>query len=323
MTDRRPLWDGSPKDAMRVFLEHSVGIGLLAKEHGVAVDPAELVGGVIDQLDKIARESYPLFQVVENSDLVLHAEGPGAEHALPWLSAFNWLTGTANKNMRALIRSTLDLMGVDGKRISREADLRLSGVAPGSIWIGLKLMLPDSPLLPADGQLGERLADTAARLPMLARFIDDETLRPGLHEAEPDPAQRDVALLSLLAFAPTGKRGIHTLGISSREYGSATLSQRERVVLQEALRHPLPGRLREGALQGEVREADLDKTRFHLRTPEGVVRCVLPALHTEQARIMLGRPFRVTGKYETDRDGHPRLMYVERIEPMPESGRLL
>jgi hypothetical protein len=308
---------------MRVFLEHSVGVGLLAKEHEVAVDPAELVGGIIDQIDKIARESYPLFQVVENSDLVLHAEGPGAEHNLPWLSAFNWLTGTANKNVRTLIRATLDLMGVDGKRISREADLRLSGVAPGSVWIGLKLMMPDSPLLPEDGHLGQQLSDTAARLPMLARFIDDEALRPGLSEAEPDPAQRDAALMSLLAFAPTGKRGIHTLGISSREYGSATLSQRERVVLQEVFRRPQLDRLREGTLQGEVREADLDKTRFHLRTSDGVVRCVLPVLHTEQARLMLGRPFRVVGKYESDRDGRPRLMYVERIEPMPESALLL
>lgn len=323
MNRSSPIWDGTPKDAMRVFLEHSVSVGLLAREHGVAVDASGLVDGIIDQIDKIARESYPLFEVVENSDLVLHAEGPGAEHSLPWLSAFNWLTSTANKNMRTLIRATLDLMGVDGKRISREADLRLSGVARGSVWIGLKLMMPDSLLLPEDGRLGQQLANTAARLPMLARFIDDEALRPGLNEAEPDPAKRDAALISLLAFAPTGKRGIHTLGISSREYGSATLSQRERVVLQEVFRRPQLDRLREGALQGEVREADLDRMRFHLRTTDGVVRCVLPALHIEQARLMLGRTFRVTGKYEPDREGRPRLMYVERVERLPESARLI
>ncbi|AVR89038.1 hypothetical protein Tharo_2135 [Thauera aromatica K172] len=308
---------------MRVFLEHCMEVGLLAARNGMEVRPNELVSGVIDQLDKIARESYPLFQVIENSDLVLHAEGPGAQHDLPWLSALNWLTSTANKNMRGLLRTMIDLMGVDGKRVAREADLRLSGLAPGSVWIGLKLMVPDSPLLPADIQLGYRLSEAAARLPMLARFIDDEGLRPGLREAEPDPAQRDAAMSSLLAFAPTGKRGIHTLGISSREYGAATLSQRERVVLQEALRRPVDSRLRAGVLQGEVREADLDKTRFHLRTADGIVRCVHSALRVDQARSMLGRMHSVSGKYETDADGRPRLMYVERIEPMPESASLL
>ncbi|MBK5915129.1 hypothetical protein CCR84_12520 [Rhodocyclus purpureus] len=308
---------------MRIFLEHSIGVGLLAKDQGIAVDAADLVRGIIDQIDKIAYESYPLFQVVEHSDLVLHAEGPGAEHNLPWLSALNWLTGTANKNMRALIRATLDLMGVDGKRISREADLRLSGIAPGSVWIGLKLMMPESPLLAEDSGLGERLVDTAARLPMLARFIDDEALRPGLNEAEPDPAQRDAALMSLLAFAPTGKRGIHTLGISSRQYGSASLSQRERVVLQEAFRRPVVDRLREGVFQGEVREADLDKTRFHLRTADGVVRCALPVLHIEQAKAMLGSAVQVSGRYECDPQGRPRLMYVERVDPLPKTARLI
>ena len=323
MTDRRPLWDGSPKDAMRVFLEHSVGIGLLAKEHGVAVDPAELVGGVIDQLDKIARESYPLFHVIENSDLVLHAEGPGAEHAMPWLSAMHWLTSAAHTHLRGLLRASLDLMGADGKRIARDADLRLSGVAPGSLWIGLKLMVPESALLPADANLNDRLAEVAARLPMLARFIDDEALRPGIREAEPDPALRDASLLSLLAFSPTGRRGIHTLGLSSREHGSATLSQRERVVLREVLAQPISNTLRTGTLHGEVREADLDRQRFHLRTDDGVVRCILPAMQADQARRLLGHAMAVTGRYEADREGRPRLMYVERAEPLPRTTPLL
>lgn len=79
MTDHHtPVWDGSPKDAMRVFLQHAVGVGLKAAQHGMDVSADDVVGSIIDQLDKIARESYPLFHVIENSDLVLHAEGPGA-----------------------------------------------------------------------------------------------------------------------------------------------------------------------------------------------------------------------------------------------------
>ena len=318
------IWDGTPKDALRVFMENAIGIGLLAREHGVAVTATEVASGIIDQIDKIARESYPLHQVMSQSDLTLHAEGPGAEHDLPWLSAFNWLTAAANRNMRALIKSALDLLGAEGGRIARDADLRLSGIAPGSLWIGLKLMLPEADFLPEDGgQLRQRLIETATRLPMLARFIDDENLRPGIREAEPDPALRDAALLSLLAFSPTGKRGIHTLEISSQEHGSASLSQRERVVLQETFRRPDIRQLRESAFDGEVREADLDKMRFHLRTADGMVRCVMSALHTEQARRMLGRKFRVTGRYETNREGKARLLFVEKIDPLPETGSLV
>ena len=305
-------------------MENAVGVGSLAREHGIAVTAPEVVSGIIDQIDKIARESYPLHQVMSQSDLTLHAEGPGAEHNLPWLSAFNWLTETASRNMRALIRSSLNLLGAEGGRIARDADLRLSGIAPGSLWIGLKLMLPEAGFLPEDsGQLRQRLIEMATRLPMLARFIDDETLQPGIREAEPDPALRDAALLSLLAFSPTGKRGIHTLEISSQEHGSASLSQRERVVLQETFRRPDTRQLRESTFDGEVREADLDKTLFHLRTADGLIRCVMLALRTEQARDLLGRKIRVTGRYETNREGKPRLLFVEGIDPLPETGSLV
>lgn len=319
----KKVWDGTQQDAMRIFLENAVGAGLFARENGVSLTPAQIVGGVLPQVMKIAEESIPLAHIIDASDLVLHAEGPGAQRDLPWLSAFNWLTSTANKNMRVLMESTLGLFGVDGKKISRDADLRLSGIAPGSLWIGLKLMLPEACLLPEDTNLSVRLLETTARLPMLARFIDDEGLEPGIREAEPDPALRDAALLSLFAFAPTGRRGIHTLEISSREHGGASLSQRERVVLSESFKHPQNDQAKEGTFDGEVREADLDRTRFHLRTAEGIIRCVMPIMNDEHARKMLGRKVRVTGRYETNREGRPRLLFVEKTEHLPETASLI
>lgn len=46
-----------------------------------------------------------------------------------------------------------------------------------------------------------------------------------------------------------------------------------------------------------------------------VVRCILPAMQADQARRLLGHAMAVTGRYEADREGRPRLMYVERAEP--------
>lgn len=96
------IWDGTPRDSMRVFLENMVAEGFLARECGLDVTPQQIVAATIGQIDKIARESYPLHQVMSRSDIVFHAEGPGAASGMPWLSALNWLGRTAEGNLRKL-----------------------------------------------------------------------------------------------------------------------------------------------------------------------------------------------------------------------------
>lgn len=324
MTPTKPVWDGTPKDAMRVFLEQAVGVGLMAQAHGAEVNSAQVVSGIIDQIDKIARESYPLHNVISQSDLVLHAEGPGAAHDLPWLSALNWVVSTAESNLRRLSGAFFDLHGGDGKKLSRKLDIRLPGIAPGSIWIGVKLMPPSGDLLTEDAELVKSLGAQIAALPELIRFIDDEGMRPGVEEMITDPAMRDVQLAALYRFSPTGRRGIHTLEIASTGAGSATLSQRERVVLKEAIDHPSHRESRAGSFIGLMQEADLDKTRLHLRAVPGVgtLRCVMPTLTANHARQMFGGLVRAEGLYQTDKEGRPRLLFVEKITPI-EQGELI
>jgi len=305
---------------MRAFLENMVAEGLLAKDVGMNVTPEQVVNASIGQIMKIAEESLPLARVMDTSDLVLHAEGPGAAHDLPWVSALTWLTSTVETNLRRLSAALFDLHGADGKMLAKSLDLRLSGMAPGSIWIGVKLMPPPTDLLPEDAALIDKLVSQVGKLPDITRFIDDEGLRPGIEEAIPDPAQRDVQLAALYRFSPTGRRGIHTVEISSRESGSASLSQRERVVLHEAITKPDSRKSIEGSFIGSVREADLDKTRLHLRGVSGVgtLRCVMPTLTAENARMVLGSLVRAEGRYQTDPAGRPRLLFVERITPIEQ-----
>jgi hypothetical protein len=80
------------------------------------------------------------------------------------------------------------------------------------------------------------LTNELNQLPGLVRFIDDEGMRPGIETFAPDPAMRDVGLAALLRFAPSGRRGIHTLEIGSRSEGLVSLGPRERVVLKDAIR---------------------------------------------------------------------------------------
>jgi hypothetical protein len=313
----------SANDAMRVFLENMIGAGLLAKEIGMDATPSRIVGTSLSQIMKIAQESLPLARIMDESDLVLHAEGPGAMHDLPWLSALNWVTATAERNLRHLSSAALDLLGADGKAFSKAIDLRLTGMAPGSLWIGVKMMPPQADLLPEDYAMINTIAQHIGKLPEIIRFIDDEGMRPGFEEVSPDPAMRDVQLTTLYRFSPTGKKGIHTLEISSRESGSASLSQRERVVLKEAIARPDTKKSIIGTFVGHVRVADLDKTRLHLRGVEnvGTLRCVMPNLTADNARSLLGNLVRAEGRYQTDKDGKPRLLFIERITAI-EQGSL-
>ncbi|MGV8934174.1 MAG: hypothetical protein ACOH1I_06105 [Gallionellaceae bacterium] len=308
---------------MRVFLENMIGAGLLAKEIGMDATPSRIVGTSLSQIMKIAQESLPLARIMDESYLVLHAEGPGAMHDLPWLSALNWVTATAERNLRHLSSAALDLLGADGKAFSKAIDLRLTGMAPGSLWIGVKMMPPQADLLPEDYAMINTIAQHIGKLPEIIRFIDDEGMRPGFEEVSPDPAMRDVQLTTLYRFSPTGKKGIHTLEISSRESGSASLSQRERVVLKEAIARPDTKKSIIGTFVGHVRVADLDKTRLHLRGVEnvGTLRCVMPNLTADNARSLLGNLVRAEGRYQTDKDGKPRLLFIERITAI-EQGSL-
>lgn len=311
----------SSDDAMRVFLENMVGAGLLAKELGMDVTPSGIVDASFSQIMKIAQESLPLARVMDESDLVLHAEGPGATHDLPWLSAINWITATADSNLRHLSSAMFDLFGTDGNTLSKAMDLRLTGIAPGSLWVGVKMMPPPADLLPADSALFDTMAQQIGKLPEITRFIDDEGMRPGLEEVSPDPAIRDMQLSTLYRFSPTGRRGIHTLEISSRDSGAASLSQRERVVLKEAIDHPDTKKSIEGgSFIGHVREADLDKTRLHLRGVKdiGTLRCVMPDLTAKMARLLFGNLVRADGRYQIDKNGKPRLLFVERIQPIEQ-----
>lgn len=275
-------------EALRTFLENMVGEADLARAAGVAVTPAAVVDASFAQLLTLAREDLPLAHLLDTSDLVFHVEGPGAGHDAPWLAAVRWLTTTLDQTLRHLSGEVLELLGGDGRRLRNKLDLRLTGIAPGSLWVGTRIAAPPADLLPVDRGSLDRLIATMTALPRLVAFIGDDQLLPDIAEAFPDPALRDASLLALLKLAPSGRAGIHTLSFSAADRAPAHLSQRERVVLSNALK-TMHGFAHHGTFSGEVRVADLDRTRFNLRTAHGVIRCLLADLPEAQARHILGR----------------------------------
>ncbi|MFJ2455292.1 hypothetical protein ACIOWK_26770 [Pseudomonas protegens] len=292
----------------------------------VAVRHTELSSGIqlgdtIAFLQKRLRDLYeeemPLAKIYDTSDLVFHAEGPSTATSTPGLHAFNWLCSSAEKQLKTLARNIFELSDRDAKRLSNKLDLRFTGFAPGSIYAGFTLSEIPAPMgLNEPEHVFSALKIAIRQLPAIPEFIEDERVSSGILELIPDPAMRDASLEAVFKLSPSGRAGIHSLDISSPDARISSLTNRERVVLRDALMRPVTLSKKTGKFVGEVREIDLDSGRFHLRNVEGVgtVRCVMP-LTSEQGQQLLGSQIVVSGEYECDPSGRPRLMFVSSIGP--------
>lgn len=276
-------------------------------------------------LEKLYTEDLPFARLLDTSDILLHAEGPDACDVLPTLHAVNWLCQTAEKQLKLLAKATFDLSDADASRLSKNIDLRLTGLAPGSIYAGFRLQEPESSSL-FDSEtepVFTLIKDTISRLPDIPGFIGDETISAGIREAIPDSAIRDAMLNAAMHLAPSGRIGIHTVELSSplTHRPKAELSQRERIVIREALKRPKLTSPKTGSFIGQIREIDLDAKRFHLRGIKdcGTLRCILPDHYKESDyKAILGDMTKITGSYEEDKNGKPRLLLVENIERIPQ-----
>lgn len=274
----------------------------------------------LDILDRLYSEEFQLGRLLDTADLIFHAEGPSAKD-MPQLHDFNWMCANAEKNLRGMGASVLQLATADAKKIARDIDIRLAGMAPGGLYVGFALSPPESTLLGLpqgeDDSAFAAVRGAIRSLPVVVSYIGAEHVSREIADALPDPAIRDAGITAAFHLAPTGRRGIHTIGLSASGVESASLSLRERVVLRHALQGaPMMRQRIKGSFVGEIREVDLDARRFHLRgIPNvGTLRCVWSA-PVEDARHWLGRAVKVTGDYEADRSGRPRLLVVSDVAP--------
>lgn len=311
----------------RAQLVHDqIALALIAQRES-GVDMRGVIATYTSLLAEIYGDGLPLAQLMDKSDLILHAEGPSARHRAAGSSAVAWLCAEAERRIRQLGMAALKLTGKSAHAADGDLRVLLNGLAPGSLYLGFSV---DSAQRMAGSQTGlgmddwtpalDTVREAVRAIPTVPRFVGDESVSTEFAEAITDPQVRDATLMAAYHLSPTGKRGIHTLEISAPRSGGdmGTFTNRERVVLREsAVRSPMMLHTRTGTFVGELREVDLDSRRFHLRDVPGVgsVRCVLGNLNAETARKLIGHGVRVTGEYEADADGRPRLMRVETVEP--------
>ncbi|AVF41528.1 hypothetical protein AL486_18875 [Pandoraea apista] len=288
----------------------------LDSESSKLIDQEVALRPLYDLLRKLYAEDLPLAKVRDTSDIVIHAEGPAAVGEAMQLRAVNWLSAKVKQQLTLLAAAALPQNG-DTSVIARKFQWNVTGLVPGSIFMGFALDRPamESPFEMTDNIAFDAIVTAAQAIPVVPRFVDDNGVAPELLDELDDPAVRDAAMFAAMRLAPTDSSGLVTVEISAPTGEHGVLGQRERIVLRESLRSPLMRKKIEGTFVGEVREVDLDAGRFQLRGVQGVgtLRCAMP-FNNEQAAGWLGKGVKVSGVYETDHNGRPRLMRVESID---------
>lgn len=286
------------------------------------------------QLVRLYREDMALAGLLDSSDLLLHAEGPGASENSPRLSAVNWLCSGAEKHIKHLLAAMLPMAGNLSRLASKDLDLRLTGLAPGSLYAGFALAGTDAgsasaSLLPDDVAMLDWLRKALHALPVVPQFVGTDRMDKSIMEALPDPALRDAALVAAYELTPTGNKGIHTVEISAPRADDSIARQphamglKERVVLREAIRgEPMMRRIKNGSFTGILRAIDLDSNRITIRN----ISSDIPGLRGALADIGVAKGFldqwvKIEGDYECSADGRPRMMRVSAInlavQPLP------
>jgi hypothetical protein len=284
-----------------------------------------------EMLEQLYSEEMAFAKALDFSDLLVHAEGPAISHDAPRLQIVEGFF----RNIRAqVLRVTKAIAGLDeSQRLrNRDVELGLSGLAPGSLYIGLKVKTPvdedgQSSLLGEEDPLFQAARAAVRAMAVVTQHLDSSE---ELASEISDPQVRDAAMLAVARIAPSKQSGVKSISLSTsdNEMASSPLTPLIRRELNKQLRDPV--RSNEVAtIVGQVREIDLDARRFELRRLEispgrvsmSDVRCAYGEQFAHNARAWLGQRIAVTGRIErASASGLPRLVVVETIaEAEPRS----
>ncbi len=274
-------------------------------------------------LEDLLVQDFAIAEVRDNSDLVIRVEG-SAFDANPRLQLITSIFENVTTQVTDLTKVILGLWA-DGRVTPKAIDLGLTGMAKGSLVVGLsaqpshhegrgKLLGEHDTLVDSTKRALKIIDDVAHTVYKDSDAVSVEEVS----EIVEDPKVRDAALVAIQRISPSGRRGIETVSVSGQSDAMpATLTSEHRRAIRESLVKPV---LRGDVLEftGEVREIDLDARRFDLRgiANEQVrdVRCAYRHMVDVNPKRLLGARIRVQGLVERTADEVPRLMSVTEIE---------
>lgn len=275
----------------------------------------------LDDLKNIFLMDYTNAILLDNSDIIMGAKGPGIEFGTAPMFVFSYMLDSSRRQINSIVKT---MNKSRSKIIPQEFEPEVIGFAPGSIYLGLAA--PD--LENTERLFGKSdpiIQDVKFALDTLAyasSVVSSEKSVDQLAYIVKDPATRDATLQAIAKIAPSQRniiKEISIIGVTQDEPLSSNLTQKERRIARDISNRPREDATYNARLLGTVREVDLDQRRFELRKVEGLdstlsVRCVYEQRMSSEVKRLLDRKVFVSGLAENDVDGDPRIIYVEGIE---------
>ena len=310
MTNAAPTWVPEQRDRIRELQDGLLSMAAWAAQSSADAESTDfLLQPFRDQLEAVYERDLPLARLADDSDILLHVRGPSAAGPNPRVSV---LTKLLTQTRDQVTRLAKQLGGVTTVRVPPSLDMGFVGVAAGSLFIGFSADAAD------DGELTRE----AVRIISNASWLVSENRSVGdLADNIADPAARDMAIAAVRHLSPSGQLGIREVEIFGKQVAhpvsltTETRRQARGIMAQRAV----PASTQQLSLIGTVRELDLDASRFEIRNVEGHsedIRCA-HELEEDEAKALVDRRVRVTGKPEFGAKGLVRLLWVDEIELLP------
>jgi hypothetical protein len=276
-----------------------------------------------EKLRNLYLRDLPLIKLQETSDVILHVEGRDIHGENPQLKAVNWLGKTVRAQFNRLAAAALPGVEKSSIAASKDAQWEITGLIPGSIYMGFALhrQLTVDAFVKGNQEITNLIVNATRSIALVPQFVSTLGVNEELTEAITDPSVRDAAMMAAMQFAPTKSGQFDSVEIFSPGAASGILHYRERLALRHALMKPMMRKKQDGVFVGELNEIDLDSSRFQLRNVSGVgtLRCVMD-FTPAHARRWLGHKVRVSGLYDSDSHGRPRLIRVTQIDVIEKQG---
>lgn len=296
----------------------------LAAANGAAEDA--VAAPYLKLLRTLYSEEFPLAQLTDSSDLVAKFKGPAVDIHDPTVSIVISLFSDIREQIRGIAKSVVGLATDKRMLWPSQLDPHLSGIAHGSLLVGISVTPPSSETAKghqyeiegASTLVFESVRAAVRSLSLVARHVSDSGVNESIREAFPDPAVRDTIMVAAKRLAPTGRRGIDSVSFFSPDQEQEKiqlLTPKSRLALTHALLAPVKVST-EGIFDGLLREIDLDARRFEIRGVRGVgaIRCVYGPMHDQLVKAALDARIRVAGRYESIDGQGPRFMAIDTME---------
>ncbi len=266
----------------------------------------------IDEIEKLRNriDEYLGIKAVReaSSDFLLRIESEnlleGTAPAPVLTDAIRALQRATQKLGEYVARRELDQEEITPRRLSKKFELEVIAFAPGSFEVGLSVRAADEKPLPQ-----EITAEVIERLNRAVSYVAHlDVTREGFRQIIPDLGSQLKVLHALSDLAPPQTRKELKIGFQSRFLPgeSVILGPEVRRVVSELIR----ATIQEAEEVGVVREIDLDKRTFKIRTETTTLRCRYPRDLEEIVKGALDRRVRVAGRARVAPDGSIKYLTV-------------